>query len=223
MAAQKLPSLTDAEDQPERLEPGDSRRRRPQARRRPRRPDGDHRQHAAARGGRRRRDLVLQGRARSSTRSRSACSRTSGATSREIGRLTVPSADRPGPHRQHRDASSAASGRATLQRSDRQFAVSLIADVAPGHALDEASNDVRTMLAGLNMPPTMSFRLQGQSKILDETTDQPDHGDRPGDDLRLHGAGVAVRELPPADRHHAGAADRRCRSRCSRCGSPGGR
>ena len=26
------------------------------------------------------------------------------------------------------------------------------------------------MLAGLNMPPTMSFRLQGQSKILDETT-----------------------------------------------------
>jgi HAE1 family hydrophobic/amphiphilic exporter-1 len=45
-----------------------------------------------------------------------------------------------------------------------------IADVAPGHALDEASNDVRRMLAGLNMPPTMSFRLQGQSKILDETT-----------------------------------------------------
>jgi HAE1 family hydrophobic/amphiphilic exporter-1 len=26
------------------------------------------------------------------------------------------------------------------------------------------------MLAGLNMPPTMSFRLQGQSRILDETT-----------------------------------------------------
>jgi hypothetical protein len=26
------------------------------------------------------------------------------------------------------------------------------------------------MLTGLNMPPTMSFRLQGQSKILDETT-----------------------------------------------------
>ena len=46
----------------------------------------------------------------------------------------------------------------------------LIADVAPGHALDEASNDVRKMLAGLNMPPTMSFKLQGQSKILDETT-----------------------------------------------------
>ena len=37
--------------------------------------------------------------------------------------------------------------------------------------------------------------------------DQPDHGDQPGDDLRLHGAGVAVRELPAAGRHHAGAAD----------------
>ena len=46
----------------------------------------------------------------------------------------------------------------------------LTADVAPGHALDEASNDVRKMLAGLNMPPDMTFRLQGQSKILDETT-----------------------------------------------------
>ncbi len=40
----------------------------------------------------------------------------------------------------------------------------------PGHALDQAANDVRRMLAGLNMPPTMSYRLQGQSRILDETT-----------------------------------------------------
>ena len=61
-------------------------------------------------------------------------------------------------------------GPTTLQRSNRQFTVSLNADVAPGHALDEAANDVRRMLTGLNMPPTMSFRLQGQSKILDETT-----------------------------------------------------
>ena len=46
----------------------------------------------------------------------------------------------------------------------------LIADVAEGHALDEAADDVRRMLAGLNMPSTMSYRLQGQSRILDETT-----------------------------------------------------
>ena len=87
----------------------------------------------------------------------------------EIGRLTVPSAN--GPVRIDNIAQlERGLGPTTLQRSNRQFNVSLIADVAPGHALDEASNDVRSMLAGLNMPLTMSFRLQGQSKILDETT-----------------------------------------------------
>src|SRR5262249_41151501 len=61
-------------------------------------------------------------------------------------------------------------GPSALQRSNRQFTVQLTADVAPGHALDEASNDVRKMFADLGMPPTMSYRMQGQSKILDETT-----------------------------------------------------
>ncbi len=87
----------------------------------------------------------------------------------EIGRLTVPAAT--GQVRLDNIATiERGLGPTTLQRSDRQFAVSLIADVAPGHALDEASNDVRRILRGLKMPPTMSFRLQGQSKILDETT-----------------------------------------------------
>ncbi|HET6702392.1 MAG TPA: efflux RND transporter permease subunit, partial [Gemmatimonadaceae bacterium] len=87
----------------------------------------------------------------------------------EIGRLTVPSAT--GPVRIDNIARlERGLGPTTLQRSNRQFTVTLIADVAPGHALDEASNDVRRMLADLNMPPTMSFRLQGQSRILDETT-----------------------------------------------------
>jgi hydrophobic/amphiphilic exporter-1 (mainly G- bacteria), HAE1 family len=87
----------------------------------------------------------------------------------EIGQLTVPSAI--GPVRIDNIARlERGLGPTTLSRSDRQFTVNLIADVAPGHALDEASNDVRQMLAGLDMPPTMSFKLQGQSKILDETT-----------------------------------------------------
>jgi HAE1 family hydrophobic/amphiphilic exporter-1 len=87
----------------------------------------------------------------------------------EIGRLTVPSAN--GPVRIDNIATlQRGLGPTTLQRSNRQFTVTLIADVAPGHALDEASADVRKMLADLNMPPTMSFRLQGQSRILDETT-----------------------------------------------------
>jgi hydrophobic/amphiphilic exporter-1 (mainly G- bacteria), HAE1 family len=87
----------------------------------------------------------------------------------QIGRLTVPSPN--GPVRIDNIARlERGLGPTTLSRSDRQFTVNLIADVAPGHALDEASNDVRRMLAGLNMPSTMSFKLQGQSKILDETT-----------------------------------------------------
>ena len=87
----------------------------------------------------------------------------------EIGRLTVPSAN--GPVRIDNIARiERGLGPSSLQRSNRQFTVMMTADVAPGHALDEASSDLRATLAELGMPPTMSFRLQGQSKILDETT-----------------------------------------------------
>jgi len=87
----------------------------------------------------------------------------------EIGRLTVPSPT--GPVRIDNIARiEAGLGPSALQRSNRQFTVQLNANVAPGHALDEASNDVRRIMAAVGLPPTMSFRLQGQSKILDETT-----------------------------------------------------
>ncbi|HEY6212168.1 MAG TPA: efflux RND transporter permease subunit, partial [Vicinamibacterales bacterium] len=87
----------------------------------------------------------------------------------EIGRLTVPSPT--GPVRIDNIAKiEAGLGPSALQRSNRQFTVQMTADVAPGHALDEASNDLRRLLGGLGMPPTMSYRLQGQTKILDETT-----------------------------------------------------
>jgi HAE1 family hydrophobic/amphiphilic exporter-1 len=87
----------------------------------------------------------------------------------EIGRLTVPSPT--GPVRIDNIARiEAGLGPSQLQRSNRQFTVQLNASVAPGHALDEASNDIRRIMTELNLPPTMSFRLQGQSKILDETT-----------------------------------------------------
>ena len=112
------------EDSAQRVEPGDPRRRRPQARRRSRRPHGDGRQHAAAGRRRRRPDLELPRRRRSATRSRSACSRTSGATSsRSAG---SPCRRRPG-----RCASTTSPrlerglGPSALQRSNRQFTVSL--------------------------------------------------------------------------------------------------
>jgi HAE1 family hydrophobic/amphiphilic exporter-1 len=87
----------------------------------------------------------------------------------EIGRLTVPSPT--GPVRIDNLARiERGLGPSQLQRSNRQFTVMLTADVAPNHALDEASNDIRKLFTSLNMPPDMSFRLQGQSQILDETT-----------------------------------------------------
>src|SRR5262249_34879315 len=87
----------------------------------------------------------------------------------EIGRLTVPASS--GPVRIDNIAKvERGLGPSQLQRSNRQFTIQLNADVSPGHALDEASNDIRKVFADLNMPGDMSFRLQGQSKILDETT-----------------------------------------------------
>jgi HAE1 family hydrophobic/amphiphilic exporter-1 len=87
----------------------------------------------------------------------------------EIGRLTVPSAT--GPVRIDNIATiDRGLGPSALMRSNRQYTVQLTADVAQGHALDEASSDIRKMFAALNMPAGMSYRLQGQSQILDETT-----------------------------------------------------
>src|SRR4029077_10256840 len=51
------------------------------------------------------------------------------------------------------------------------FAISLQGDVAPGHALDEASNDVRKAIAALHLAPGYTARLLGQTQVLDETTD----------------------------------------------------
>ncbi len=61
-------------------------------------------------------------------------------------------------------------GPSMLQRFNHQFAFTLYADVAPGHALDEASNDLRRLIADLKMTPEYSAKLTGQTKILDETT-----------------------------------------------------
>jgi len=87
-----------------------------------------------------------------------------------IGKLTVPSIDGTPVRIDNIARVERGLGPSTLQRYNRQFSVGLYADVAPGHALDEASNEVRKMLTALNLPPDMSFKLSGQTKILDETT-----------------------------------------------------
>jgi HAE1 family hydrophobic/amphiphilic exporter-1 len=87
-----------------------------------------------------------------------------------IGRLTVPSASGVPVRIDNIAHLERGLGPTTLSRFNRQFSVGLSSDIAAGHELDEASNEVRRMLAGLNMPPEMSFKLSGASKILDETT-----------------------------------------------------
>jgi HAE1 family hydrophobic/amphiphilic exporter-1 len=62
-------------------------------------------------------------------------------------------------------------GPTTVQRSNRQYSISLAANLAPGHALDEASNDMRRLIGDLHMPPGYTFQMQGQTRNLDETTD----------------------------------------------------
>ena len=57
-----------------------------------------------------------------------------------------------------------------LQRLNRQYSVNVVANIAPGHALDEAQRDARKLVQGINLPPDMSFKMSGQSKVLDETT-----------------------------------------------------
>jgi HAE1 family hydrophobic/amphiphilic exporter-1 len=61
-------------------------------------------------------------------------------------------------------------GPSQIQRYNHQYSIQLNADIAPGHALDEASSVVRKLIADLQMPPEYSAKLSGQSKILDETT-----------------------------------------------------
>src|SRR5437763_10121132 len=86
-----------------------------------------------------------------------------------IGKLTVPSLN--GPVRIDNIARlERGLGPSTLQRFNRQYSVGIYADVAKGHALDEAAADVRKMFASLNLPPDIAVKMSGQTKILDETT-----------------------------------------------------
>jgi HAE1 family hydrophobic/amphiphilic exporter-1 len=87
-----------------------------------------------------------------------------------IGKLTVPSATGVPVRIDNIARLERGLGPSSLQRFNRQFSVGMYADLAPGHALDEAVNDVRGLVAQLNLPPDIGFSMSGQAKILDETT-----------------------------------------------------
>ena len=87
-----------------------------------------------------------------------------------IGKLTIPSTTGKPVRVDNLAKVERGYGPAELSRFNRQFSVGFQASLAPEHALDEASTEVRKMLTGLSLPVDMTFRLTGQSKYLDETT-----------------------------------------------------
>jgi HAE1 family hydrophobic/amphiphilic exporter-1 len=62
-------------------------------------------------------------------------------------------------------------GPTRITRSNRQYAINLNADTAPGHALDESSGDLRRIISEAKLPPGYTFQMRGQTQNLDETTD----------------------------------------------------
>jgi hydrophobe/amphiphile efflux-1 (HAE1) family protein len=61
-------------------------------------------------------------------------------------------------------------GPTRISRSNRQYSINLNADTAPGHALDESSNDLRRIIGEAQLPPGYSYQMRGQTQNLDETT-----------------------------------------------------
>jgi hydrophobic/amphiphilic exporter-1 (mainly G- bacteria), HAE1 family len=62
-------------------------------------------------------------------------------------------------------------GPTRITRSNRQYAINMNADTAPGYALDQSSGDLRRIIREANLPPGYSFQMRGQTQNLDETTD----------------------------------------------------
>jgi HAE1 family hydrophobic/amphiphilic exporter-1 len=61
-------------------------------------------------------------------------------------------------------------GPTIIQRYNRQFSMSIFADVHPGQPLDQALASVSASARKLNLPPGFAFKLTGQAKLLEETT-----------------------------------------------------
>jgi HAE1 family hydrophobic/amphiphilic exporter-1 len=62
------------------------------------------------------------------------------------------------------------SGPATLWRYNREFQVSVFANVAPGYPLDVGASHTVQSIKEIGLPPGYSYRFSGQVKVLEETT-----------------------------------------------------
>jgi hydrophobic/amphiphilic exporter-1 (mainly G- bacteria), HAE1 family len=61
-------------------------------------------------------------------------------------------------------------GPSRIDRFNRQFAVGVYGNVAPGHSLAEAAQDAGDAIRGVSLPQGMSLAFSGQVKVLEETT-----------------------------------------------------
>ena len=61
-------------------------------------------------------------------------------------------------------------GPTIIQRYNHQFSMSIFADLKPGNALDNALREIQGHATALKLPPGYAAKFTGQSKLLDETT-----------------------------------------------------
>ena len=61
-------------------------------------------------------------------------------------------------------------GPSVIQRFNRQFSIAIFADIKPGQPLDLALKQIGARARALNLPPGYAYKFSGQSKLLDETT-----------------------------------------------------
>jgi len=61
-------------------------------------------------------------------------------------------------------------GPSRIDRYNRQFAVSIYGNAAPGRSLNEAAAETQDVIRRIGLPPGYQLRFSGQVKILEETT-----------------------------------------------------
>src|SRR5215471_11499885 len=87
-----------------------------------------------------------------------------------IGGLMVPSSAGPPVRVDNVATLQRGFGPTTIQRFNRQFSMSIFADVKPGHPLDGALRDIAAHAKALDLAPGYGYKFTGQAKLLDETT-----------------------------------------------------
>jgi hydrophobe/amphiphile efflux-1 (HAE1) family protein len=89
---------------------------------------------------------------------------------RAIGGLMVPSSRGEPVRVDNVAAVERGFGPTIIERYNRQFSVRLLADVKPGMPQNRALAEIAGLIRGLKLPPGYGFKFAGQSRLLDETT-----------------------------------------------------